>query len=219
MFRTWPNYLCSKVEMYCIRLPGRESRLQEPAFTRMDALIEALIPHLLPNLDKPFTFFGHSMGALVSFEIARLLRQNYNLHPLHLFISARRSPQSVDPNGQRLLTYTLPDSEFIASIQRFNGLPQLLLEDQELMNLFLPTLRADFAVLETYEYVPEHPLKCGIDVFGGLQDLVVTRSQLDGWKEQTSEGFCLQMFEGDHFFLNSNKVNLLHYMSQTLEKY
>ena len=188
-------------------------RLKEAPFTRLDLLVEAIVQSLLPYLDKPFVFFGHSMGGLTSFETARLLRRAYACSPTHLFVSGRRAPQisSSDPP-----IYTLPDAEFLKELRHLNGTPEAVLANEELMQLLLPTLRADFSVLETYVYQPEPPLNCPITAFGGLQDPDVSCEMLEAWQEQTNTMFSLKMFLGDHFFIHTVQSLLLQSLNQAL---
>src|SRR5262245_34574163 len=167
IYRSWTEQLPLAVEVCAVMLPGREARLRERPYTCLPPLIEALAEALLPRLNKPFAFFGHSMGALISFELIRELRRNCGLAPAHLFVSGRRAPQ-IENNDPP--TYNLPEGDFIQEIRHFNGTPQEVLEHPELMQLLLPVLRADFAVCETYTYTEEPPLECPISVFGGLQD-------------------------------------------------
>jgi medium-chain acyl-[acyl-carrier-protein] hydrolase len=188
----------------------------EPPFTQLEPLIQELTPVLLPCLDKPFAFFGHSMGALVSFELARILRKKYDLSPVHLFVSGRRTPQVPDPDPP---IHTLPEPEFLDELRRYNGTPESVLENAELMQLFLPTLRADFAVLETYVYTPEPLLNCPITAFGGLEDWKASCEDLEAWREQTNADFSLQMFPGDHFFVHSAQPLLLQALSRALHHY
>jgi medium-chain acyl-[acyl-carrier-protein] hydrolase len=212
-FRTWSNSLPQSVEVCAIELPGRGSRLMEPPFTQLEPLIQKLTRVLLPYLDKPFAFFGHSMGGLVSFELTRLLRREYGVSPVHLLVSGHRAPQLPDPDPP---IHALPESEFLQELRRFNGTPQAVLENAELMELLLPTLRADFAVVETYAYTPDPPLDCPIAAFGGLHDREVSCDELEAWREQTNASFLLEMFPGDHFFLHSAGSLLLQSLSQKL---
>lgn len=198
IFRTWSDCLPADVDVCPIQLPGRGARLVERPFTRLPPLIEALAQYLAPLLDKPFAFFGHSLGTLVSFELARRIRTQYGLHPVRLFVSAGRAPQI--PFRDRSI-HTLPDKEFLAELRRLNGTPRELLDHQELMEVMLPLLRADFALYETYAYSIEPPLNCPISAFGGLQDHRVNNSDLDAWRAQTNVSFSLRMFPGDHLFL------------------
>jgi len=180
-------------------------------FSRLQPLISTLASALLPYLDKPFAFFGHSLGGLVSFELARELRREYDLSPVHLFVSARCAPQI--PSSKRAI-HALPDFEFIEELRRLNGTPDSVLENAELMQLLIPILRADFAVLETYVYTQEPPLECPITVFGGLQDKEVSLQELEGWRSQTIASYNLQMFSGDHFFIQSEQPLLLETLVQ-----
>ena len=214
-FRNWPAQLPSTVEVCCIELPGRGRRLNEAPFTQLAPLVEQISESLLPYLDKPFAFFGHSMGGLTSFEVARSLRQGGIRTPDHLFISGRRAPQI--PNSEPPI-HTLPEAEFIKKLRRLNGTPEAVLANQELMQLLLPALKADFAVLETYTYRPEASLTCPIMVFGGSQDPDVSCEMLEAWREQTRAAFSLQMFLGDHFFIHTAQSRLLQSLSQALDR-
>ncbi|MBD2434073.1 MULTISPECIES: thioesterase II family protein [Fischerella] len=213
IFRRWSNYLPSIIEVCAIELPGRGMRIKLPPFTQLEPLVTELASVLKSKLDKPFAFFGHSMGALVSFELALLLRKQYDLNPSHLFVSAHRAPQLVDPKPP---IHNLPEAEFIAELRRLNGTPQTLLENEEMMQFFLPILRADFAVLETYVYTQQAPLNCPITAFGGLEDQEVSYDEIQAWQEQTSASFSLHMFPGDHFFLHLFYSSMLEIISQQI---
>jgi medium-chain acyl-[acyl-carrier-protein] hydrolase len=145
-------------------------------------MVKSISEVIEPHLDKPFAFFGHSMGAMISHDLARALRRKYGVEPVHLFVSGRRAPQMP---RTRKTTYDLPEPEFIEELRRLNGTPQEVLDQPELMQLMIPLLRADFSVCQTYQYEPEPPLTCPITVFGGLED-ETTREELVGWRAQTS---------------------------------
>lgn len=197
----WRGIFPAAVEMHAICLPGRESRLREPPHSHLGPLVEALDQALVPLLDVPFAFFGHSLGALVSFELARQLRRR-SRDPLHLFVSGCRAPQS---EHRRPPKHRLADDAFIAALQALNGTPRAVLEDADLMQCFLPSLRADFTMFETYSYADEAPLACPIVAFGGLQDPEIDEGELTGWEFQTSASFAHYMFAGDHFFLQDSR--------------
>ena len=213
IFRTWSDGLPADVEICPVQFPGRGTRLMETPFTQLLPLVQALAQALVPLLDKPFAFFGHSLGALVGFELARQLRRQSGVQPVHLFVSADRAPQI--PQRDRPI-HALPEREFLVELRRLNGIPGKVLEEADLMQIMLPILRADFAVYETYVYSTEPPLKCPISIFGGLQDHRVSRSDLEAWRDQTSVSFSLRMFPGDHFFLNTTQPLLLQVLSQEL---
>lgn len=214
-FRDWSDNLPQTIEVCSIELPGRGTQMKFPPFTRLAPLVGAIADALHLHLDKPFAFFGHSMGGLVSFELTRLLHKNYGVMPVQLFISGRRAPQ-LKPNKPPI--YNLPKTEFIEELKQLNGTPIEVLNNRELMDLMLPILRADFAVLETYNYTNEPPLNCPIAVFGGLQDSEVNREELEAWREQTSSEFSLHLFQGNHFFINSERQALLQLIAQNLVK-
>jgi medium-chain acyl-[acyl-carrier-protein] hydrolase len=207
--------LPADVEVCPVQLPGRGTRLTEPPFTQLSRLVQALAEALFPLLDKPFAFFGHSLGALVSFELARQLRRQHGVgvQPVHLFVSADRAPQIP---YRDLPIHSLPEGQFLVELRRLKGTPREALEDEELMQSMLPVLRADFAVYETYVFSTEPPLNCPISTYGGLQDHKVSRGDLEAWRDQTSVSFSLRMFPGDHFFLNTTQPVLLRVLSQEL---
>jgi medium-chain acyl-[acyl-carrier-protein] hydrolase len=211
--RLWPDNLPRSVEVCAVELPARGRRMKETAFTRITPLVESITHSLYHYLDKPFAFFGHSMGALISFELARQLRREYGKQPAHIFVSGRRAPQIPDRDPP---TNALPETGFVAELRRLNGTPKEVLEHSELLQFMLPVLRADFEVNETYEYTPAEPFSCPITALGGLQDKEVKRSDLEGWQEQTSGSFVLRMFPGDHFFLNAYQPLFLRSLSYDL---
>jgi len=213
IYRTWAKELPGSVEVVPVQLPGREARLREAPLTRIGPLVEAAGSSLSPYFDTPFCFFGHSMGSIVSFELARHLRRKYGLAPTHLFVSGRRAPHIPDPDPPK---YNLPDKEFLAEIGRLNGTPDAALQSEELMQLLLPTLRADCEVIDEYRFAEEPPLSCSITVYGGLDDPETRQEELGAWRRHTGGGFCVQMFPGDHFFLQASRQPLLEALSAEL---
>ena len=216
IYRAWQSGLSSKVEVCPVQLPGRGRRLNEPAFTNVHALIQPLAQALLPYLGKQFAFFGHSMGATISYELARYLHREHNLMPRQLFVSGRRAPQI--PKSQRV-TYNLPEPEFLEALHDLKGTPREALEQPELMELLLPLLRADFELSETYTYLDGPLLDCPISIYGGNQDDDVTREHLEAWGELTTGTVSLQMFPGDHFFINTTQTTLLRSLAEELDKH
>lgn len=215
IYHSWRSMLPVPVDVCPVLLPGREGRLIEAPFTSSESLVKAMAQGLLPYLDKPFAFFGHSMGALLSYELASLLRRQYNLSPVRLLVSARSAPQV--PNAWPPI-HMLPDREFFDELHEMNGTRKDVMENDELMQLMLPALRADFQICETYAYAEEPPLACPISAFGGLRDPWVTRDMLDAWRSQTTASFTLRMFPGDHFFLNTAQSLLIRMLSQDLSR-
>lgn len=171
----------------------------EKPFTKIEPLVETLSESIFPLLDKPFAFFGHSMGALIAFELTHHLRNKALRLPTNLFVSGRPAPTAVKEVSH---TYDLPDAEFIEELGRLNGTPKEVLENPDLMTLLSPVLRADFELVQTYEFSPVPPLPCPIRAFGGLEDREVSKADIEEWARQTSSSFSLSMLPGDHFFLH-----------------
>lgn len=213
LYRDWGKKLPSSIEVCSIQLPGRGNRLGEESFKRIEPLVESTAEALLPYLNGSFAFFGHSMGAIISFELAHLLRREHQPTPSHLFLSGRPAPHLIKKEAA---TYALPEPEFIEELRRLKGTPREVLEHPELMAMMSPILRADFEICQTYEPAPKPPLECPMTVFGGLQDQDVTREQLEGWREYTSSSFVLRMFPGDHFFLHASAPVLLRMIAQEM---
>lgn len=211
-FQAWQPLLPEKIDLCLIQLPGREARMREQPYTYLPTLLDALVPALFPYLDQPFAFFGHSLGSLICFELARYLRAHQEPQPFHIFVSGCRAPHT--PSTERPI-HELPEAEFISELQRLNGTPASLLANRELMQLLMPMLRADFSLFETYTYKAEEPLACPISAFGGIHDSRATRQQIAPWSEHTTNTFTLQMFPGDHFFLNEGRKLLIERILRT----
>ena len=213
IYRNWAGQISPLIEVIPVELPGRGRRLGEPAFRRLPLLVEALVPVIADLLNTKFAFFGHSMGAIIAFELARELRRRGMPQPAHLLVSGRRAPQIPDDDP---VTYDLPDEEFRAELLRLQGTPVEVVEHEELMRLLEPLLRADFELVQTYQYVDDAPLSCPIAAYGGINDDEVPRESLLEWKRQTESRFSLHMLPGDHFYLREAGRQLLLLMEREL---
>lgn len=207
VFRDWIDSFPQEIEICPIQYPGREKRIMESQFTSMEPLVDELTNALLPELDIPFAFFGHSLGSLISFELARRLQEREGISPVHLFVSSYRAPVIAK---RKAPMHLLPDTEFVERLREYNGTPEAVLQNSELMKILLPTLRADFALHETYVYSSGDLLTCPISVFGGMKDLEVKINDLELWRDQTVDRFKLQMFQGDHFYIHNNDRGLMN---------
>jgi medium-chain acyl-[acyl-carrier-protein] hydrolase len=205
MYRTWLDALPPSIELCAVQLPGRENRFREPACTSMPRLIDALVPALAPALDRPYALFGHSMGALVAFEVARALQTLPHVpQPLHLLVSGRRAPHLPESDAPM---HALPADQFIAEIgRRYGGIPAEVLRERELLDLLLPGLRADMTAIETHVHIAKSPLACPVTAFGGDADPRATVTQLAAWQSHTLAASRVQTFPGGHFYLNDAAV-------------
>lgn len=210
-YKSWQAPLETAALVCPVRLPGRENRLAEPPIESMEALVDALAAEIQPLLDSPFAFFGHSMGGVVAFELARELRRRGQPLPKVLIASAARAPrfrlhhQPRDP---------LPEPEFLEEIRRLEGMPADVLANPELLKLALPALCVDARLYDRYVYSPEDPLPLPIYAYGGDRDPNVTREHLDAWGEQTSRRFAARVFPGGHFYLLEGREPLLKALAE-----
>jgi len=200
MYRSWQRWFPEQIDVCLVHLPGRDQRIKEPAFTRLILLVKAIADHMDRKTSVPYALYGHSMGALISFELGRELFRRHGTEPEHMFVSGRRAPQW--PRNEPAI-FNLPHCEFIAELRRLNGTPGEVLDNPELIELFINPLRADFESVETYEYRSGEKLSCPITVYGGLQDEHVPVESCRAWQGQTSAGCKVRMFTGDHFFVRN----------------
>lgn len=212
-FAAWPARLSPRIHVCPVQLPGRQERFAEPALDHAAPLARELAQVARRLTDLPLVFFGDCMGAILAFEVARELRRAGSAEPRGLIVASypapdhpRAAPALRDAPKERLRDY----------LQEIGGLPPLAAENEELFELLLPTLRADFAVVETYTYSPEPPLPCDIHVIGGREDPYYSAALLAGWKRHTSRSFSQRMFAGDHLVVRQNAEVLAHVQRLTL---
>ncbi|HEX9986180.1 MAG TPA: alpha/beta fold hydrolase [Thermoanaerobaculia bacterium] len=218
-YRAWADAPFSDVEIVAVQLPGRETRMREEAFTAVTPLVETLVRELAPYLHrKPFVFFGHSMGALVSFELTRELRRQELPLPRALFVSGRRGPDSAAEPADSVM-HRMNDADLIAELRDMNGTSAGVMSDPELLELLLPIFRADFSVCENWQYDDAPPLAMPIHAFGGVDDPGVSEAHLQAWSRQTDAAYTLELFEGDHFYVNHSRGQLLARVDAHLRGY
>jgi medium-chain acyl-[acyl-carrier-protein] hydrolase len=181
----------------------------------MDALVSDVAEAISPFLDLPFVFFGHSLGALVSFELAHRLSEEFGATPGHLFVSGCRGPH-LPRIGSDI--HQLPEEQFVAELRDLNGTPREVLENPDLIRTMMTTLRADFKLAETYICSVKSPLSCPITVFGGSEDSLVPQEALEAWKAHTTNSCNLWVLPGDHFFLHTGESLLLQILTQDIRR-
>ncbi len=214
IYRTWQESLPLEVDVCPVQLPGRESRLREAPFDRLTPLVRALAEALRPHMDLPFAFFGYSNGALIGFELARELRRRGARGPEHLFAAACPAPHLPDKDPP---IHDLPDDQLIAEIGRLNGTPDEVLQNEQLMQLLIPLLRADAAIHETYVHLEEAPLDVPVTAVGGTDDPKADRTEMEAWRLHTRAEFDVRMMPGDHFFIHSSQALLLRDLARDLQ--
>jgi surfactin synthase thioesterase subunit len=213
-FRGWRQELAPDIDVRPVLLPGRESRRREPPYLRMEQLLDPLCEALGPHLDRPYLLFGHSMGAAVAFEAARRLSGTAGRRPSGLLVSGRRAPGVP----QRRRFTGLPDADFVAALAGLGGTPPEVLDHPELVNLLLPTLRADFELNESYRPLPGPGLDCPVAAYMGADDPEVDRAELLAWHQETAGEFTMRVFPGDHFYLKGRRPDVLSALRQDLDR-
>lgn len=211
-YRLWPRSLPGAVEVCPVQIPGRGRRSAELPFGEIEPLVASVAAELRPLFDRPFAIFGHSMGALIAFELARYLRCTDGLTPEVLFVSGHGAPHLP---RKRPETHALPDELFVPELLRLGGTPHQILDDPVLLRAVLPLLRADFKLVETYCYRQGAALGCPIRAFGGADDSETPPEALEPWAKHTDSGFAMRILPGDHFYINQPR-DLLEAMHHDL---
>jgi medium-chain acyl-[acyl-carrier-protein] hydrolase len=197
-YRAWTADGIPGIQAVAVQLPGRGTRLLEEPYRRIEPLTRALADAFAPLVTEPYALFGHSMGALIGFELARELRRRGLPAPRRLYVSARRAPH-LPPTKRGI--HLLSDSAFLDELRELGGTPPDFFTEPELVRLALPALRADFELCDAYTYRPEAPLACPITALGGTQDAGVPADVLRAWREHTAGAFQVHLFPGGHFYL------------------
>jgi len=206
IYRSWQRALVDPIQVIGIQLPGHGNRIAEPLRHDMHALIGEIGTAIAPLLDRPCAFFGHSLGAVLAFEVSRWLRRQLRIEPGHLLVSGRRAPEV---RYSKPISVGTSDKQFLAYLSELDGMPADVLGSPELLSLMLPALRADFRLGETYEYAEEPPLSCPITAIGGVSDGEAEADKIDGWHRQTTNGFAKHVLPGNHFFIHSHQRELI----------
>lgn len=206
MYAPWQQELGPDIEVCAVQLPGRGTRRDEVPFTSLAELVDTLAHILHPKDDIPFVFFGHSLGALISFELARHFARHELRMPARLIVSAANAPGKRNaPRG----LHTMDDDGLIAELKAFNGTPPAVMKYRELLLMALPMIRADFAVSETYRYQAGPALEIPITVLAGRLDPLTSPAQINAWADETSAACDVHWFDGDHFFINDEEAAVL----------
>lgn len=211
-YSDWVDLLSDEIELIAIQLPGRQNRIAERPFSETGPLVSAVFHALGPVLDSEVAFFGHSCGALLAFETARLLQARGRRGPEHLFLSAQ-SPPCVP--HQKML-HELPDAEFKEAIQALGGVAAELAADEVIFNDLLPLVRADFGLWERHQSRPGPPLSCRITALGGRSDPVAPPHAIEQWHRYTTAGFTVRAYPGGHFYHLDTTAELVGYLGERM---
>ena len=207
VFTPWQAALEPHVEICGVQLPGRGSRIREPCITEFAPLVEQIAGAIAESADgRPFAFFGHSLGALLAFETARLGVRLGHPAPIRLFLSGSESAACRPPSKP---LHLLPDDQFLLELRNLNGTPAEVLRNREIMVFLMKVLRADFALVHDYRYRSGPRLTMPISVLAGRSDHHGGGSDVGKWADETTAETSVHWFDGDHFFINSHQQEVI----------
>lgn len=214
-YKEWSNFLPKIISVKPIEYPGRGTKSKQLCLQRLCQLLDVLEKEITPKIQGPFAFFGHSLGSIVSYELAKRLKMTISRIPICLFLSACPPPRKV-------MSITsinrLDDSHFIKEVESLNGIPRELVSDPEFLTSFLPIIRADFGLLDDYQPDLKDKIDSPITVFGGEQDPFVNAEDLQSWSNETTGSTSMHVFPGDHFYLRSPQ-DLLKNITAQIQNY
>jgi medium-chain acyl-[acyl-carrier-protein] hydrolase len=215
VFAGWGEGLKPDIEVWAAQPRGRGSRFRESLHRSVREMVEDYMAVLRDLQDLPYAFYGHSLGGLLAFELARQLHHEGLALPQHLFIGASAPPVLGLLHPQ---IHHLPDEPFVAAVQeRYSGIPEAVLSEPELMELFLPALKADFAAHETFDRSRVTRVACPITAFAGCEDPVIQPAMMEEWSRHTDAAFRLNSIPGDHFFLSTSREVVLATIRFTMQ--
>ena len=211
-YRGWARAISPHVDVFAVELPGRSTRFNETPIAVLDDLVDALLPIVAPHMDVPTLFFGHSNGALLSYALAVALQRQGLPLPQRMILSAKPPPHRDD----REMLHTLPAPQLAEKLRSLNGTPHQILDDPMLFDLFLPSLRADLALSETYRHEHSEPLPCAVTLLSGSADTLAAPAVVAEWQRYFSAQADMHVIEGDHFFIHNAKQQVLRILQSVL---
>lgn len=204
-FIPWSRGLGPDIELAVIHLPGRGLRMAEPSQSSLRDIAMSIAGTIAQDNAANFAFFGHSMGAVLMLEVARIATLMQLRRPQLMIASGCRWPGQLEPEG----VHELPDDALIERLRDMCGTPDEVLDNREMMEIALPALRSDFAMLDTYRYRPGIAINTPLHVFAGQDDAIVKAEHLDGWLTETEQPGAVHWFEDAHFFIHSQQEKVL----------
>lgn len=204
--------LAPAVDVLSVQYPGRQDRRDEPGITDIGAYADALTSQLLPWLDRPLAFFGHSMGAVLAFEVTRRLERDHGTAPVRIFASGRRSPSSFRHETVHLRN----DDGIVAEMRELSGTDAKILGNEEILRMVLPAIRSDYTAIENYRAAADDIVRAPVTVLTGDADPKTSREEADAWEGHTAGGFDMHRFPGGHFFLANHQEQIMKIVSEEL---
>lgn len=212
VYRRFAPHLSPSVELVPIDIPGHGQRIASPPLKQMEELVAFIIERIEEHHPGIYALFGHSFGAHLAFLVAREMRNTGRALPAHLILSGKAGP---DIPFRHKGIHKLPGKEFLEILHGYGGIPDQFFDESELIELFLPVLKADFEAMSSYRFDEEQPLPVPITVFHGEKDLYPSEDY-QSWAEETSESFRILTFSGNHFFLFDHLAEIGNVVSEQL---
>lgn len=214
IYNKWKCHLDKSINLYAIQLKGRGKRFNEAFYESLVEAVDDIFNNIKDKIyDNDYALYGHSMGSLLAYELYYKIISMKFRKPKHIFFSGYKAPCII---REREYTYTLPDDEFTKEVMRLGGTPQEVMNNKELLQIFLPIIRSDFRMLETYNYEKkEEKIECDVSILNGKQDSI-NLEEILAWKNHVCRGFKVFNFEGNHFFINNNVANITSIINTTL---
>lgn len=217
VYNIWKKYLSDNIELYPIELSAHGKRINEPLYENILQAIKDVVIRILKQLKKgePYAILGHSMGALLAYEVYYKMTELGVHQPCHMFFSGRKAPQD---QKEQTAFYKAPDDEFLKMVYIYGGTTPTIMQNDELRNLFLPILRSDFKITESYVWKERKAkIQCPITVTNGKSDTSVAHADMNHWKECTENVCSIYECYGDHFFLIQNPEKMTSIINKQLE--
>ncbi|MFF1560542.1 thioesterase II family protein [Streptomyces sp. NPDC058279] len=205
--------LAPAVDVLSVQYKGRQDRRDEPGITDIGAFADALTAQLIPWLDRPLAFFGHSMGAVLAFEVTRRLERDHGTSPVRIFASGRRSPSSY----RHETVHLRDDDGIVREMRELSGTDARILGNEEILRMVLPAIRSDYTAIENYRAAPEDVVRAPITVLTGDADPKTSREEADAWESHTTGGFDIHRFPGGHFFLANHQEPIMKIIREELD--
>ncbi|PIK29241.1 putative thioesterase [Bacillus siamensis] len=213
IYYKWSQYLNQSIKLCPVALKGRGKRFNEPFYECLEEAIEDIFVSIKGKLkENEYAIFGHSMGSLLAYELYYKIKRMGFRQPQHIFLSGHRSPDMK----KKEIIYKLPNKQFKKKIIELGGTPEELLNNNELFDVFIPVLKSDLKMVETYEYKEKkEKISCNISILNGVNDTIALEN-LTSWKNHTDKSFRLYHFDGNHFFIHHNAEKIAALINQTL---
>lgn len=213
IYYKWRNYISPFIDLYPIELKGRGKRFRETFYENLKDAVDDIFNEIQNKMYDDYAIYGHSMGSVLAYELYYKIDKMGAKKPKHIFFSGHRAPSVI---GEKEKIYALPNCDFMNKIIEFGGIPEELINNKELLEIYIPIIRNDFKILETYVYKERtNKIECNISILNGKQDSI-SLYDITAWKKHTSKKCSIYNFEGNHFFINNSIKNITSIINNTL---